>query len=81
MGWSSLPKVPKVTSLECLHNLPKKVEVDFLHSDKHQILLQGDTIMYVLDKGCSKYSRQQVCIISTISQKRGYGWSSFFARR
>ena len=36
--WSSIPKVPKKASLQCLYNIPKKVrdEVDFFDADKHQ---------------------------------------------
>ena len=37
--WSSLTKVPKKASLQCLYNIPKKVrdEVDFFDADKHQV--------------------------------------------
>ena len=40
--WSSIPKVPKKASLQCLYNIPKKVrdEVDFFDADKHQSFLQ-----------------------------------------
>ena len=40
--WSSIPKVPKIATLQCLRNILKKKlkifcwEVDFLHVDKHQ---------------------------------------------
>ena len=36
--WSSIPKVPKKSSLQCLYNIPKKVrdEVGFFDADKHQ---------------------------------------------
>ena len=43
--WSSIPKVPKITSLQCLYNTAKKEnkdEVDLLQADKHQSLLQVD---------------------------------------
>ena len=41
---SSIPKVPKIASLQCLQYLKKEVrdEVDFLHADKHQSFLQVD---------------------------------------
>ena len=46
-------------------------EVDFLHADKHQNFLQGDTIIVSgHDQVFSKYSKQQICDIFTISQKR-----------
>ena len=40
--WSSIPKVPKKASLECLYNIPKKVrdEVDFFDAEKHQSFLK-----------------------------------------
>ena len=46
-GWSNIPKVPKIASLQCLCNISKKVrdKVDFLDADKHQSLIQGDTII------------------------------------
>ena len=42
--WSSIPKVPKKASLQCLYNIPKKVrdEVDFFDADKHQSFLTVD---------------------------------------
>ena len=42
--WSSIPEVPKITSLQCLYNISiKKLdEVDFLHVDKEQSFLQVD---------------------------------------
>ena len=42
--WSSIPKVPKKASLQCLYNIPKKVrdEVDFFDADKHQSFLTDD---------------------------------------
>ena len=42
--WSSISKVPKIASLQCLQYLKKEVrdEVDFLHADKHQSGLQVD---------------------------------------
>ena len=42
--WSSIPKVPKKASLQCLCNIPKKVkdEVDFFDADKHQRFLTVD---------------------------------------
>ena len=43
--WSNIPKVLKIASLQCLHNISKKDvrdEVDFLHADKHQTFLQVD---------------------------------------
>ena len=46
-GWSSIPKVLKIASLQCLYNTQKKVkdEVNFWHADKHQSFLQVDTII------------------------------------
>ena len=42
--WSSIPKVPKKASLQCLYNISKKVrdEVDFFDADKHQSFLTVD---------------------------------------
>ena len=45
MGILSIPKVPKIASLQCLYNISKKKledEVDFLHADKHKSFLQVD---------------------------------------
>ena len=44
---SSIPRVPKIASLQCLYNLLKEVrdEVVFLHAYKHQSFLQVDTII------------------------------------
>ena len=74
-----------------LQYLNKKTdEVDFLHADKqfptswfqhfgHQSFLQGDIIIINgHDQAFWKYSKQQVCKIFTMSQKRSYGWSSSF---
>ena len=38
MGWSSIPKVPKIGSLQRLYNISKKkLDIDFdKHADKHQ---------------------------------------------
>ena len=43
-GYSSIPKFPKIASLQCLYNISKKKldEVYFLHVDKYQSLLQVD---------------------------------------
>ena len=48
--WSTISKVPKIASLQCLYNIPKKLiliwswwdEVDFLHAAKYQSDLQVD---------------------------------------
>ena len=42
--WSSIPQVPKKASLQCCHNIPKKVrdEVNFFNADKHQSFLTVD---------------------------------------
>ena len=45
--WSSIPKVPKIASFQCLYlnNISKKKLRDedyFLHADKHQSLIQVD---------------------------------------
>ena len=46
-------------------------ELDFLHVDKHQNFLQGDTIIIERhDQAFSKYSKQQIHSIFTIFQKR-----------
>ena len=39
--WSSIPKVPKKASLQCLYNIPKNVtdKVDIFDADKHRSLL------------------------------------------
>ena len=47
-GRSSIPKVPKIASLQCLQYVKKevRVEVDFLHAYKHQsfLLVDFDTL-------------------------------------
>ena len=43
MGMSSIPKVPKMASLQCLYNTSKKklqMKLIFLYPDKHQSFLQ-----------------------------------------
>ena len=43
--WSSIPKVSKLSSLQCFYNIPKKKvrnEVDFFHVDKHRSFLPVD---------------------------------------
>ena len=38
-GWSSIVKVPKIASLQCINKVKKKKvqdQVDILHADKHQ---------------------------------------------
>ena len=46
-GWSSIPKVNKKASLQCLYNMSKKQldEVNFLLADIHQSFLQVDIII------------------------------------
>ena len=40
-------------------------EVEFLHADKHEIFLQGDSItLGVRSQACPKYPKQQLCNIS-----------------
>ena len=56
-GLSSIPKVPKIASLQCLYNLKKEVndEVDFLRADKRQSFLKvcfntlGIKVFYKVD--------------------------------
>ena len=41
--WSNIPKVPKISSLQCLTNISKsklEMKLFFLHADKHQSFLQ-----------------------------------------
>ena len=44
--WQSIPKVPKIASLQCLCNISQKKkvrdEVNFWYADKHQSWLQVD---------------------------------------
>ena len=44
--WSSISKVPKTASLQCLYNIPKKDrdKVGFFDVDKHQSFLTADFI-------------------------------------
>ena len=45
--WSSIPKVPKIASLQCLYNISKKeleIKLIFLLVYKHPSVLQGGTI-------------------------------------
>ena len=57
-GWSSIPKVSKIASLQCLYNISKKVrdKVDFLDADNIKV----DTIIKVilsLLMGMNKHSQ------------------------
>ena len=55
--WPGIPKLPKVTSLLFfLQYLKKEVsnEIDFLHADKHESLLQIDTMTLI---GIVKHSQ------------------------
>ena len=40
-GWSSILKIHKIISLQCLQYLKENDEGDFLHAGKHQSFLQG----------------------------------------
>ena len=60
--WTNIPKVPKIENLQCLYNISKKevrdVVVDFVHVDKHQSFLQGDSIISdEHDQSFWKYSK------------------------
>ena len=57
----------------CLQYLKKEVrnEADFLHADKHESLLQIDTmILMEMVKHSKQFPKQKVCNVFTISQKR-----------
>ena len=63
----------KITSLLSFVILQKEVsdEVDFLHSDQHESILQIDTMIFDGDdQAFAKFPKYQVCNIFTISQKR-----------
>ena len=47
----------------------------------YKVILFDMIIIDGHDQAFSKYSKQQVCNIFTISQKRSYGWSSFLKCR
>ena len=53
-----MPKVLKATSIQCLQYLKKELSygVDFLHADKHESLLQVDSIIFNgFSRACPKY--------------------------
>ena len=51
-------------------------EVDFLPADKRECFLQDYSITLGLhSQVCPKYSKQQVCIISAMSQGKREGWN------
>ena len=47
-----------------------RIELDFMHADKHQIFLQVETISFVgHGQSCPKYPKYQVCKIFAICQE------------
>ena len=67
-----MPKLTKIISLLFLCN-KKEVsdEVDSLHADKHESLLQIDTMILMGDgQEFPKFPKRQVCNVFTISHKR-----------
>ena len=53
-------------------------EVGFLHSDKHQTILQADTTDHGGHRqACPNYTKKQVCQIVVIFQERSEVWSWF----
>ena len=46
-------------------------QIDFVHADKHVSFLQSDVIIFDGDgQAFSKFPKQQVCNVFTISQKK-----------
>ena len=54
LRWSSILKVSKIASLQCLYYISKKKldEVDVLDADKHQSFLQVDFYTLVIKISC-----------------------------
>ena len=47
-----------------------RIELDFMHADKHQIFLQVETISFIgHGQSCPKYPKYQVCKIFAICQE------------
>ena len=81
--------------LQYLAKHVRVMEIDIFHADKYQSFLQVDSnaliikvfLMVILSLliGMMKHSQitqsNKFAIIYTISRKRSYGWSSFFACR
>ena len=65
--------------LACLCKKSMGVEVDFLHADKHETLLQVSSITLALCcQAYPKHPKHQVYFTFTISQGKCEGWSYFF---
>ena len=50
-----MPKLPKITNLQSPCDISRKelsYEVDVLYADKHESLLQVDTIFYEVGQAC-----------------------------
>ena len=91
-GWSSIAKVTKIASLQCLYNTSKKkVDEVFFHTNKYQSFLQLISALSASKfptrwychsswpwSSISKYSRYQVCNVFTISQKKKLGMEFVF---
>ena len=81
--------------LQYLAKHVRVMEIDIFHADKYQSFLQVDSIALIIKVflmvilslliGMMKHSQitqsNKFAIIYTISRKRRYGWSSFFACR
>ena len=64
-GWTSIPKIPKIASLQYLKNISKK-------KSEMKLIFCMQTNVEVF------YMLISVWNIFTISRKRRRGWSSFF---
>ena len=59
-GWSNIPKVPKIDSLQFLYNIILKVEVEFLHANKHENFLK----VYFNTLGIKVFCKVDIIIIN-----------------
>ena len=83
-GMPKVPKITSLQYLYSISKQVVRSEVNCLHAERHQSFLQVDLntfgikvssnvilpLLMGMIKGFSKYSKSQVCIIFTLSQKK-----------
>ena len=63
-GWSSIPKVLKIASLQCLYNISRKKDEVDLPAGKHQRFLQIDIILEACVSRHAQVTQNNKCFIS-----------------
>ena len=64
-----MPKLPKITNLQSPCDISRKelsYEVDVLYADKHESLLQVDTIFYEVGQACLSTRTSLKCLCDVL---------------